>query len=236
MKNEKNNLILLKSFYNEDIALKTKILLERNHIFHKYIRGRSNIESAFISSNSNPYEIWVQTIDFEKSYELVKEIIPENDQDIVNVQNFSDEELSEIINNTDEWHDSYITKAYEEYIKRGYIINEDEIKLHMAEKLEEIKTGKEVHPAVLFLLWITVIFAFPFLFYGMFGGIFAVIGTVSGYYFWKIKLKAFDSQKYFLFNENARKHGKFMFFTGLIWAICFIIYLYLYYSKIFLSY
>ena len=236
MKKEENNLILLKNFYNEDNAQKAKILLERNNIFHKYIRSRSNIEKTFVSSNSNPTEIWVLNSDFEKSYELFKKIIPETGPDDIQIDNFSDKELSEIIMNSDEWHESYITKAKEELNKRGIKIKEDEINLHMAEKLEALKIGTEVHPAVIFILWLTVIFAVPFLFLGFFGGIFAFIGTISGYYFWYMKSKAFNNEKYYVFNKNTRMHGKYMFFTGLIWIISFIVKLYIHYSKTFHSY
>ncbi len=230
---ENNKLILVESFFNEKEAYKAKILLERNNIFHKFLKSRNNLEETFASSNSIPTEIWVYESDFEESYSLINENLYENDKIITpNISNYSNDELIDIIKNKDEWHISFLNEAKTILTNREIKIDEREVSEHSNKKLDILKQGKHAHPIAITMCWISAILSVPFLAFGFFGLIFGFMGTIAGYLYWQSKIKAFDNNKYFLFNIKTRTHGKFIFLTGLFSISSFLIYLYYQYSKI----
>lgn len=215
MANNKSELILLESYLDEKEAFKSRLLLEKNNISHKYFCSRNNIEKAYLTSNSNPTEIWVKKEDFEYAYSILNH---NNNEEILNVDinNFSDEELIDIIKNPDEWHKSFINEANKIAKIRKIEINNSEIESHIKQKLELIKHGKDAHPATIFIFWLLTFLSVFFVTFGIFGFIFGFLGIIAGYLYWKTKITAPDNKKYYLFSKNTRLHGKYMFFVGTI--------------------
>lgn len=230
---EKNKLVLVESFFNEKDAYKAKILLERNNIFHKFFKSRNNLEETFVSSNSIPTEIWVYEKDIEKSYSLINNSLYENEELITpDINNYTNDELIDIVKNKDEWHVSFLNEAKNILTNRGIKIDDKEVSEHINNKLNELKQGKHAHPVAISMCWISAVLSVPFLTLGFLGLTFGFMGTIAGYLYWKSKIKAFDDNKYFLFNIKTRTHGKFIFITGIFSISIFLIYLYYQYSKI----
>jgi len=220
-----NNLILLESFLEEKEAYKSRILLEKNRINHKYFCSRSNFEKAYLTSNSNPTEIWVNKEDFKLAFEIIRGETTNEDSEI-NIRAFSNEELIEIIKNPDEWHESFINKAKNILKEQNISINSDEIDANIKEKLNIIKCGKSAHPATIFIFWILTIFSVFFMLFGIFSFVFGFSGIIAGYLYWKSKITASDNHKYYLFNNTTRIHGKYMFFVGLMLMTVLFVYVY----------
>jgi len=228
MSEDKNELILLESYLEDKEAYKARILLDKNKIHNKYFCSRSNIEKAYLISNSNPTEIWVKQLDFENAYNIINQNKLDEENDI-QITDFSNDELINIIKNKDEWHESFINEAVKLIKKRNIPINEEEINQLNIEKLNLIKQGKEAHPATLFIFWLLTFMSVFFLVFGFFGFIFGFSGTIAGFLYWKSTIKASDGNRYFLFNKKTQAHGKYMFFTGLILISALFIYVYYYF-------
>ena len=226
MIDEKNKLILLESYLDEKEAYKSRVLLEKNDIKHKYFCSRNNIEKAYLISNSNPTEIWVNKEDFNLAYEIIRTDTSSNENDNINIKDFSDDELIDILKNTDEWHEYFVKEAKKNIEERNIVIDKNEIDAHVKEKLLFLKNGKTAHPATVFIFWMLTFFSIFYILLGFIGFIFGFSGIIAGYLYWKTKITGFDKNKYYLFSKKIRIQGKYMFFVGLVLLLALFIFVY----------
>jgi len=226
MIDEKNKLILLESYLDEKEAYKSRVLLEENSIKHKYFCSRNNIEKAYLISNSNPTEIWVNKEDFNLAYEIIRTDTSSNENDNINIKDFSDDELIDILKNADEWHKSFVKEAKKNITERNIVIDNNEIDAHVKEKLLLLKNGKTAHPATIFIFWMLTFFSIFYILLGFIGFIFGFSGIIAGYLYWKTKITGFDNNKYYLFSKKTRIQGKYIFFVGLVLLLTLLIIVY----------
>lgn len=229
MSNDKNKLILLESYLDEKEAYKSRVLLEDNNIKHKYFCSRNNIEKAYLTSNSNPTEIWVDKEDFNLAYEIIRTNTSSNENNKINIEDFSDKELIDILKNSDEWHESFVKEAKKIIKERNIVVDKHEIDTYKKEKLLKLKIGKSAHPATIFIFWLLTFFSVLYILLGFIGFIFGFSGIIAGYLYWKTKITGFDNNKYYLFSKKTRTHGKYMFIVGLV--LLLILFIFVYYTN-----
>jgi len=204
-------LVILKKAYEKRVADNIRAILGKNNIFHKISFARNNIESLYGAQNSNQIEIRIEEKNFQTAFELIEKINEYSD-DKIELNSYSDDEIIEIILNPSDWHRSFVLEAKKIVTERGIQINENEISDNEKEKLEKIKLGISPKKFIYYFFW----------FLAVVGG---YIGLIAGYYYWRGKLKAFDGNRYFMYNKRTRFYGKWMFITGILSAVGLIIFL-----------
>ena len=154
----------------------------------------------------NEIEIRIKQSDFKAAEDILEKnaenIIDQIDKDYY-LFGFTNEELYEILLKSDEWSSFDYTLAQKILEQRGKSIDKDLLNSLKNERLKELaKPEGNQKP------WIICGYAFALL-----GG---VLGLIIGYFLWTSKKTLPNGQKVYSYYENDRKHGKYIFYIGLI--------------------
>src|SRR5690606_8199742 len=118
---------------------------------------------------------------------------------------FSNEELYEILLKSDEWNAFDYTLAQKILIHRGKSIDKELLNTLKKERLKDLAKPEGNQKS-----WIIGGYIFS-----IFGGL---LGLIIGYFLWTSNKTLPNGQKVFSYSENDRRHGKYIFFIGLIIA------------------
>lgn len=201
------NYAIFRKFPNLELATELKELLENNNI--PCVLG-DNVPSVDItfsgSSLQNEIEVRIPQKDFEAATQLLEKnaenLINEIDRDYYLFE-FKDEELYEILLKSDEWSAFDYTLAQKILTERGKPIDKGLLTSLKNERLKDLAAPEGNQKP-----WIIAGYIFSFL-----GGL---IGLVIGYFLWTAKKTLPNGQKVYSYAENDRKHGKKIFYIGLI--------------------
>ena len=101
-----------------------RLILEENEIDYKIIPGKGNLENTMGVSTSRQFEILVKSDLLTKAYDLINDFL-ENDNSRVDLSQFSDAEINDIVLNPDGWHDSFVCEAKKISKQRNINIYQD---------------------------------------------------------------------------------------------------------------
>jgi hypothetical protein len=122
------------------------------------------------------------------------------------LDDFSKEELFDILTNPDEWSAEAIATAKIRLQKQGEPIDNDYIKYLKDKRLAEIRKGRKPHivwPVIYLVLGIVGGFLILFL---------AIIPAIGmGWYYWQGNNVDFEGKKYYTFEAQTRQYGLFIF-------------------------
>lgn len=196
------NLVLLKSLYEQDKANQIKVLLDKYEITSKINYSRNNLEVTLGQQTSNVIEIYVFENELDKATEVIQHILEEEEIEL-DINDYSSEELQEIILNKDDWHDTFVDQAKVILENRGIVTPEEDVQKNLEEKVQKVKQGVSVSKLNIAFLW-------TFSFFGFF------LALAAGYFLWQGKTRASNGQKYYLYDSKARNHGKWMLILGFV--------------------
>lgn len=202
-----NNYLIFRKFPNKEQAVELKKLLEENEIESVISDNIPPVDVTFSGSTiRHEYEVQILQEHFIKA----EDILEQNAEDIINqIENdhylfeFSDEELYEILLKQDEWSEFDYTLSKKILIQRGKSIDDDLLSSLKNERLKQLAKPGENQK-----YWIIAGYIFSFL-----GGF---LGAIIGYGLWTSKKTLPNGQKVYSYSENDRKHGKYIFYIGLI--------------------
>lgn len=201
------NFIAFRNFPTLNQAKELELLLNENNI--KTVLG-DNIPPLDItfsgSTLQNQYEIKIDPSDFKKA-EAVLEKDTENLLDTIDedyyLLSFTNEELYEILLNSDEWNVFDYKLAQKLLTDRGKTIDSEMLTSLKNERLKILAKPEENQKA-----WIIAGYIFALL-----GG---GIGIVIGYSLWRSKKTLPNGERIYSYNAEDRKNGQRIFLISII--------------------
>lgn len=201
------NFVVFRNFPTLIQAQELETLLNKNNI--KTILGDNipPLDVTFSGSTlQNQYEIKIDSADFEKA-EIILEKETENLLDSIDpdyyLLSFTNEELYEILLNSDEWNVFDYKLAQKLLTDRGKTIDADMLASLKKERIKTLAKPEENQKP-----WIIAGYIFSFL-----GG---GIGIVIGYSLWRSKKTLPNGERVYSYNEEDRKNGFRIFLIGII--------------------
>lgn len=207
--------VTYKKFKSEDESGELIDLLKSNNIEYQIENISSAIDITFTGGTEleDKLALKISSSDFEKVDSLLKKIAIEN-IDLVEkgyyLYDFSNEELIEILENFNDWSNTDLVLAHKILNDRGIDITNEKVQELKGKKIAELRKPEKGHKG-----WL--IFGFVSAILGGFLGIFI------GYHHFKFKKSIPTGEKLYAYDIETRKTGLYIFITGvialLIWVI-----------------
>ncbi len=112
----KEDWIALGEYFDKKLLLESIRLLKQEEIPAKVESSRNFLHSAYGTQNMQPDILYVPTALLDKADKLLKAKYPMEQE--INMADYSDEELSDIIDNQEEWHFDFVLSAEKEKKRR----------------------------------------------------------------------------------------------------------------------
>ena len=198
---------IFRKFPTLEQAIELRDLLKSNDIESILDDNVPPVDITFSGSTlNNQIEIRIKQSDFKMAEDLLEKdaegLIDEIDKDYY-LFKFTNEELYEILLKSDEWSALDYTLAQKILTQRGKPVDKDLLNSLKNERLKELaKPEGNQKP------WIIGGYVFSFL-----GGF---LGLIIGYFLWTSKKTLPNGEKVYSYSANDRKHGKYIFYIGLI--------------------
>ena len=206
--------VMFKRFIDAEQAKKLAEELTKKGIECQLIDDSLSKEITF----SNNSELLIKQSDFEKANKILDERADEllderADELLVNINKehylfeFTNDELYDILTKPDAWNSLDYKLAQQILKDRGQEIDEDLVNSLKQERIAELSKPNKGQA-----LWIIVGYIFSFTI--------SIIGIIIGWYLWKMKKTLPNGKKIYVYSENDRIHGKWIFYIGIIlWSI-----------------
>ncbi len=203
------NYSIFRKFPTLEQATELKDLLSKNGIKSILADNVPPVDVTFSGSTlNNQVEIRIKQSDFKKAEDILEhnaeELIDQIDKDYYLFE-FTNEELYEVLLKSDEWNAFDYTLAQKILKQRGKSVDKELLNSLKNERLKDLaKPEGNQKP------WIIGGYIFSIL-----GGF---LGLIIGYFLWTSKKTLPNGQKVYSYSGNDRKHGKYIFYIGLIIA------------------
>jgi hypothetical protein len=204
----------IRRFVSMDMIEQVVEILDDNHIEHKIEDTSYAFDITFTNSQTNiEYILKVRNEDAERAEALLNSNFTNdlNDEEY-HLNAFSDEELSEVVTNPDEWSSYDVEYARKLISKRGIKINEKEISLTKEKKLEELQQGIKAKAVVLFFGYLLSIT----------GGLLGLIVAINLRYTKNVRA---GGEKFYYYDKESRLHGAYMLMIFGVWALISAVYI-----------
>lgn len=199
-------------FTHLSIAQDFVTILDENKIHYKLEKGQDLLDGSIIGNSIRPQiALKIAADDFSIVNDLLeKDIENKNGEYYEVLDDFSKEELFDILTNPDEWSPEAIATAKVRLQQQGEAVDDNYIKHLKNNKLDEIRKGKKPQ-----FIWIVFYFALAIIggFYVHLLGIIPALGM--GWYYWRGKSVDFEGKKYFTFEADTRNYGMFIFASAI---------------------
>jgi len=201
------NFIAFRTFPTLNQAKELKALLNKNNIKNVLADNIAPVDITFSGSTvKNQYEIQIYSADFEKAETILEKEI-ENTLDQIDddyyLLSFTNEELYEVILNSDEWNIFDYKLAQKILANRGKTMDTEMLATLKNERLKILSKPEENQKP-----WIIAGYLFAFL-----GG---GIGIIIGYSLWKSKKTLPNGDRIYSYSIEDRKNGKRIFLISII--------------------
>jgi hypothetical protein len=199
-----------------DVALANELAEQlKHHNIEYYIEEDSLMFNPSFALNdplSKNYDVRIKSEDFEKVTRLLNQDESENVADVDKdyyLFGFTDDELMEVITKADEWSPFDHVLARKILVERGKIITDNDIEAINAKRIEELKVPEEPQTS-----WIVIGY-----FFALVGGL---LGIFVGWHLMTYKKTLPDGERVYDYTENDRKHGRNIFYIGIVVLILFV--------------
>lgn len=198
---------IFKKFPTLEQAYELKELLKENGIESLLADNIPPVDVTFSGNTlQNEFEVRIKQSDFKKAEEILEKnaekLIDQIDKDYYLFE-FTDEELYEILLKSDEWNAFDYSLAQKILKQRGKSVDKELLNSLKNERLRDLAKPEENQKP-----WIIAGYVFSLL-----GGF---LGLIIGYFLWTSKKTLPNGQKVYSYSANDRKHGKYIFYIGLI--------------------
>lgn len=203
------NYIIFRKFTVLEQAIELQDLLNDHGIESILADNVPPVDITFAGSTlQNEIEIRIKQTDFKQAETILdkdaEELIDQIEKDYY-LFAYTNEELYEILLKSDEWNAFDYNLAQKILKQRGKAIDKEMLNALKNERLKDLAKPTENQKP-----WIIAGYIFSLL-----GGF---LGLIIGYFLWTSKKTLPDGQKVYSYCSNDRKHGKFIFYIGLIIA------------------
>nr|WP_321243834.1 hypothetical protein [uncultured Psychroserpens sp.] len=203
------NYAIFRKFSTLEQATELKELLSNEGIESELADNVPSVDITFSGNTlQNQIEVRIKQNDFKKA----EQILEKNAENLINeihkdyyLFEFTDDELYEILIKSDEWNSFDYTLAQKILKERGKSVDDTLLNTLKKERLEDLARPEENQEA-----WIIIGYVFAFI-----GGL---LGLIIGYFLWTSTKTLPNGQKVYSYSSKDRKHGKYIFYIGLIIA------------------
>ncbi|MEO9501782.1 MULTISPECIES: hypothetical protein [Flavobacteriaceae] len=200
---------IFRRFPTLELALEIKELLEDNDIDVVIDDNVPPVDVTFSGSTlQHKIELRINEADFEKAEDILEQhsnaVLDEIDKDYY-LFSFTDEELYDVLLKSDEWSSLDYALAQKLLKERGKSIDKELLISLKKQRLEELAKPDDNQQA-----WIIAGYIFSIL-----GGF---LGLIIGYFLWTSKKTLPNGQKVDSYSLKDKKHGKRIFYIGVIIA------------------
>ena len=203
------NYLVFKEFNAIEIATEIGEILKRNNIDIIIEKEELNNSVFGVSNLNNNIKLKINKIDFTNAQKIIdnyyKELITSVPDDYY-LFTFSIDELSEIVLKPWEWGEFDVNLAQKILTEKGVSINSAEKEKRTEEYLFEQSKQKNVNELFLLLGYIVALL----------GGFLSII---FGYVLAYSKKTLPNGEQMFVYIESVRKHGKIIYFAGIVSVI-----------------
>ena len=169
-----------------------------------------DIENLDVLYGTNPttefYYVKIKSEDFPKANALLLDI-GNTDLNAVDKTHylfeFTDEELFDLLSKPDEWNALDFQLAKKILRERGREVNDEIIESQKKQRIVELAKPDESNRVWIFIGYLAILF----------GGLFAII---VGWHLFTYKKTLPDGQRVYEYSEKDRRHGKRIFYLGMI--------------------
>ena len=211
----KEEFIIFQKFNNQNSAIDFGNLMDTNGIEHLIENISINFD-PILSNNElgKEYCVKIKKNDFEKADNILRETAKTEINELGDdyyLFSFSDEELIDVIEKSDEWNKFDVELAYKLLKERGKEITEhqiNEIKKQRIVELSKPEEGQHVY----------IIVGYVCAFLGGFLGIFI------GWHLLTFKKTLPDGNRIYAYSENDRKQGNRILILGFTFIVIWILY------------
>jgi hypothetical protein len=200
-----------------DLALANELaaLLEQHNINYLVDEDSLTFNPSFALNDelSKNYAVKINANDFEQVNELLKQQASENIGEVEKdyyLFSFTDDELKDVVVKADEWNAFDVQLARKLLSERGKAVSDSEI-ADLEEK--RIEALKEPEPSQLTWVILGYIIAIASLVMPFF---ISIIGLFIGWHLSSYKKTLPNGERVYAYNEADRKHGKRIFYIGII--------------------
>lgn len=221
MDNEKNY-TLLRVFQNEEDAQFFIDILSDTDVDFKLEKPQNNgfdaITGTVAGENNalqNGYMLMIAEEDMEKAHLELRKHITEYFKNADTAENsllndFSDEELLDVIKKPDEWSEEDLVLAQTLLGQRGKTVSDEVVEAYRAKRLEEIRKPK-------FGGWASIIISYIFAFVGGLIGIFLAASLLG-------KKRLFNGEKVNIYDKGTRTNAFIVIIISIIDILAIVAY------------
>jgi hypothetical protein len=207
--------VIFQRFNNEYQAIDFGSLFNENKI--EFLIENISINFDPILSNNEfgkEYCVKIKKVDFEKANDILSQKAKtelNEIQDDYYLLSFSNEELIEVIEKSDEWNRFDIELASKLLKERGIEINEEQINKIKIQRIIELSKPEEGQKIYIIIGYVCALF----------GGL---LGLFIGWYLLTYKKTLPNGNRIYAYSVNDRKHGSRILIVSAIFIIAWIFY------------
>lgn len=182
-----------------------------SHGIHVEILDTAPAVDLTFTGGSGPitYDVSIPEADFTKAEGLMLERVNEEVSDVQSdhyLYGFSDEELQDVLLKSDEWSAFDFTLAQKILKARGKAISPEELATMKKQRMAALAQPERNTP-----LWILIGYVLA-----LTGGF---LGIIMGLLIWTMKKTLPNGKRVYTYTAQDRRHGKYIFFLGLLMFI-----------------
>lgn len=211
----KEEFIIFQKFNTESLAVDFGTLLNQNKI-ENLVQNISINFDPILSNNEfgKEYCIKIKKVDFEKANDILREKAKaeiNEIQDDYYLLSFSDEELIDVIEKSDEWNKFDVELAHKLLKDRGNEITEEQINEIKKKRITELSKPEEGQNIYIIIGYIS----------SFLGGF---LGVFIGWHLLTYKKTLPNGNRIYAYSENDRKQGNRILILGAIFIVIWVLY------------
>lgn len=211
---DNSELVFFRGFHNEEEALLLKELMDEENILHSFESSGTVIDSVIVGNGLVPKVVLkVRPSDVKRLNNAIAKQFQGLDYSEVDdhyLNQFTSDELEEILANQDEWTVEDIETSKLILKHRGIEVDEAAIKALRKKKFDKIRAGKAGNPLWMYFYAASIVFG------TFFHLIFPIGGLGMSYYYAYGKENDPDGTRYFIYDAPTRRIGKYMLYIGIV--------------------
>jgi hypothetical protein len=201
---------VFKKFSNLEQAQELAATLKQNGIENKLVNNSPQMDITFSGNTlQNEAQLLLLQSDFAKANEVLRteaeKVIEQMDKDYY-LFDFTNEELYEIIMKPDEWGAFDYTLAQKLLKDRGLTVDEELINTLRKQRVSDLAKPEEGQQPMVLVGYLLALL----------GGL---LGLLVGWFLWTYTKTLPDGQKVHAYSESDQKHGRNIFFLGLVFLV-----------------
>lgn len=205
-----------RTFYTESDAKHLISVLQSSNIPHQIERPKPLMDAVMGGDPHSPkIFVRVRKEDFKRLNQMVEEDMLqlmtqfEGELDDHFLQEYTDEELMEVLRKPESWSMDVVVVARQLLKKRGLEVSTEAMQRMRAERLEIARQPQKINKQWLIALYLLAPLGALLLFLTLAGYLAVLCISVGmGFYYWTSTTIDADGERFYTFDEAAQQHGK----------------------------